>query len=184
MTDVQTEPIPEFDVDELHLRLQTPDQADEYFKLMKQNVDYLEPWTSSYYRTVDEASNIEVMAETFREYQEGSAYVFGVYDAGQLCGVVDIRGLNEEAGPVVGYWIDEAHRGKDIAPRAMLGVIDFVQAIHPFGSVDLHTNIDNKASVRVAEKMGFVLQGEAVLNGKQKKHFRKEMPVREPASTS
>jgi RimJ/RimL family protein N-acetyltransferase len=56
----------------------------------------------------------------------------------------------------VGYWIDKAYWGKGIATEALKELLDIV-TIRP-----LHARAvkDNKASIRVLEKCGFVISGE------------------------
>jgi RimJ/RimL family protein N-acetyltransferase len=56
----------------------------------------------------------------------------------------------------VTYWIDKAYWGKGIATAALSQLLDIV-TIRP-----LHARVvkDNKASIRVLEKCGFVISGE------------------------
>ena len=184
----ETTQLPEFDVDELHLRLVTLDDADAVYQLIERNRENLAPWVGWVNQEFDEAKNRQFIQENLDNYERGVAYAMGVYDKGVLCGVVDIRGLgpdySSEGRTEVGYYVDKEYRGRGIAPRATSALIDFARERHNFDTVILHTYKDNMASSRVAEKLGFVFEKDVVTDGVEEKKYKKELGPRGQTKTS
>ncbi|MEP6976744.1 MAG: GNAT family protein [Thermoleophilia bacterium] len=90
---------------------------------------------------------------------EGAGNV-GVFDAatGDLLGACGFRG--DEAGRAeFGYWVASAHRGRGVAPRALRVLARWVAENTAVGRFQLHADVENIASQRVAEKAGFTREG-------------------------
>ncbi|MEO1045931.1 MAG: GNAT family N-acetyltransferase [Pseudomonadota bacterium] len=79
----------------------------------------------------------------------------------QLVGCCGL-GETDQGEAEIGYWIARAHWGQGYATEAAGAVIEIARTI---GHRQLHCGhfIDNPASQRVIEKLGFVQQGPAVL---------------------
>jgi RimJ/RimL family protein N-acetyltransferase len=75
-------------------------------------------------------------------------------DADTLVGVVNVR--LTDAPPTVGYWIAPGARGRGIATAATSAIARWTFAVHAPARIALHVEPENRASVRVAEKCGFV----------------------------
>jgi ribosomal-protein-alanine N-acetyltransferase len=90
---------------------------------------------------------------------EGSGNV-GVFDAetGELLGACGFR-ADEFGRTEFGYWIASAQRGRGIAPRALLLLVRWVVENTDAKRLQLHADVDNLASQRVAEKAGFTREG-------------------------
>ena len=67
----------------------------------------------------------------------------------------------------VNYWIDTTHAGKGLATKAIEAILDHAFADMPMGlglhKVRAQICLDNHASVRVAEKLGFTNSGQTDL---------------------
>lgn len=59
----------------------------------------------------------------------------------------------------VGYGVHPLHRGRGYAPEAVRGLTRWVFATTSLRRIELRANLDNTASLRVAEKAGFVREG-------------------------
>jgi len=60
----------------------------------------------------------------------------------------------------LGYALfDEKHRGKGLMTEAVGLVVDYVFKAHRVNRLEIRCDVDNKASARVAEKLGFVHEG-------------------------
>ncbi|WP_162642014.1 GNAT family N-acetyltransferase [Streptosporangium sp. 'caverna'] len=59
----------------------------------------------------------------------------------------------------VGYGVHPLHRGRGYAPEAVRGVAGWVFAATELHRIELRANLDNVASLRVAEKAGFTREG-------------------------
>jgi len=147
--------------DHVTLRLITQGAASEVYRLIRDNLSYLEPWVGWATEAFDEAANRRFIQDNIDAYHEGTAYAMGVYDDGALQGVVDIRNLDTpKATPEVGYWLAEKAQGKGLATRSVQALIDFSRAHHDINTIVLHTLPGNEASGRVAERLGFMYEGE------------------------
>ena len=90
---------------------------------------------------------------------EGAGNV-GVFDAvtGELLGACGFRG-DEEGRFEFGYWVARPRRGHGIAPRALMLLARWVAENTGAGRLQLHADVENIASQRVAEKAGFTREG-------------------------
>jgi len=93
--------------------------------------------------------------------RKGTALPFVVTYGGRLAGQINVSNIVHGAlrSCTVGYWVDGALAGREITPTALALVID-----HCFGPVGLHrVEVDirpeNKASLRVVEKLGLRREG-------------------------
>ncbi|MEU7749501.1 GNAT family N-acetyltransferase [Nonomuraea sp. NPDC049158] len=59
----------------------------------------------------------------------------------------------------VGYGVHPLYRGRGFAPEAVRGLVDWVFATTELRRIDLTANLDNLASLRVAQKAGFTWEG-------------------------
>lgn len=80
---------------------------------------------------------------------------------GELAGTV--AGFNRDGKRRVGYWLGKAYWGKGIASRALAELLKE----EPMRPLYAHVAKSNRASYRVLEKNGFVIDGETTveLNG-------------------
>jgi ribosomal-protein-alanine N-acetyltransferase len=91
----------------------------------------------------------------------GTSIPFGVFLDDELCGQVNVGNVVRGAfnSAYLGYWVARSVAGRGVMPTAVAMVAD-----HCFQSAGLHrleANIrpENSASVRVAEKCGFTVEG-------------------------
>ncbi|MFD8562099.1 GNAT family N-acetyltransferase [Streptosporangium canum] len=59
----------------------------------------------------------------------------------------------------VGYGVHPMHRGRGYAPEAVRGLVRRLFESTTLRRIELRANLDNTASLRVAEKAGFVREG-------------------------
>lgn len=76
---------------------------------------------------------------------------------GELAGTV--AGFNRDGRRRVGYWLGRAYWGKGIASRALAGLLKE----EPIRPLYAHVAKSNRASFRVLEKNGFVIEGETTV---------------------
>jgi ribosomal-protein-serine acetyltransferase len=98
--------------------------------------------------------------EAERRWDEGLSYNFAVRDAG---GVVGGFGLDIHAGEgrigEIGYWIRTDRASRGYATEAGQALIDFAFAGLGLYRLELRAGVENLASQRVAEKLGFHREG-------------------------
>jgi len=151
----------------------------ELFEQLTDGVVTLRPWRMDDVPALVEACNDETLhhwlpmmpfpyrEEDGREFigsqpqrnAEGAGNV-GVFDAGtgELLGACGFRG-DEAERTEFGYWVASAQRGRGIAPRALTLVTRWVAENTGAKRLQLHADVENIASQRVAEKAGFTREG-------------------------
>ena len=101
--------------------------------------------------------------DSVRHWRDGVAANFVVTDAdtGVLLGGCGVIRLDEAGGATeIGYWLTVEARGRGVMTRTVELVADWV--LHDLGRarLELQADVRNTASQRVAERAGFVREGE------------------------
>ena len=134
-------------------------------ELRLRNQHWLEPWEpSSPYAWVDRHSTAawpQLNSALRKAARTGTMLPLMITYGGQLAGQITVSNIvhGVQRSCTVGYWVDGALAGRGITPTAVALVID-----HCFSSVYLHrVEIDirpeNRASLRVVEKLGLRREG-------------------------
>ena len=96
------------------------------------------------------------------EARQGRSFSFAIWHQRNLVGQISLGGLIYGAmrGGHIGYWIDKNYANRGFTTQAVTAVTEF-----SFTSLDLHRieiNVrpENAASRRVAEKAGYIFEGE------------------------
>jgi ribosomal-protein-alanine N-acetyltransferase len=96
-----------------------------------------------------------------RRARQGQLLGYGVEFEGELVGQLTVSALTwgSMCSGHIGYWVDQKAAGRGIIPTAVALTVD-----HCFGRLGLHrleVNIrpENRASIRVVEKLGFRPEG-------------------------
>ncbi|MCB0994584.1 MAG: GNAT family N-acetyltransferase [Acidimicrobiales bacterium] len=120
-----------------------------------------------------------------RERQLGTAFGFGVFVDGALCGEMNINSI--QRGPFqncyVGYWMDEAQAGNGYTPEALVVAMQFAFDQLRLHRVQVAIIPRNGPSNRVVAKVGIRSEGVAVryleINGQWEDHTRYAMTAEE-----
>jgi ribosomal-protein-alanine N-acetyltransferase len=150
------------------IRPTAPEDAREQLRLRLANREHTGPWDpvrdESFYTEAGQRLELDLDQ---RSWAAGSAYAFGILDleAGErLIGRVALS--NVVRGPwqnaTLGYWIDKDSLGRGHAPRAVRLVLRFAFEHAGLHRVQPAIIPRNHRSVRVAEKVGFRLEGRAL----------------------
>ncbi|CAL9526970.1 hypothetical protein SUDANB121_03972 [Nocardiopsis dassonvillei] len=129
------------------------------------NAEWLRPWEPTYpempLRSTGLSPYVAMIQAIRREARQGLSMPWSVYYEGRFVGQLSVGGIvwGSARSAQVGYWIDSAHAGRGITPTAVALAVD-----HAFFRVGLHrveANIrpENRASRRVATKLGFRDEG-------------------------
>lgn len=143
----------------LRLEPVEPRHTDALWEATEASLEELRPWL-----VWAPAATLETTAafteEALRDWEEGLAFHFAVFEDGDMIGAIGIDVLRpiHRLGEL-GYWIrsDRAARGRMTeAGRALL---DFGFSVLDLYRMELRAGVDNLASQRVAEKLGFQREG-------------------------
>lgn len=161
--------------DSVELRLQTVDDAEIEWSLVSANLEYLSKWvewaTPDYTFTQVQSD----MADNLSKFESGQMYAMGIYVNDELVGNVDVRNIEDGKSAEVGYLLAESFTGRGIMTKCVQALMNFAQAKHDIRTFYLNTYIDNQASRKLAERLGFVLKSDhRAANGKTECYCEKK----------
>ena len=148
--------------------LRTPRASDyeAWAALRRTSYAYLQPWEPTWPEDdLTRAAFKRRLSIYAREMEAGNAWPYFIFaDVDQaLVGAITLsnvrRGVAESG--TLGYWIGQPHAGRGLATAAVRAMVG-----HAFDELNLH-RVEaacvpgNRASRRVLEKSGFVLEGQA-----------------------
>ncbi|MDH2429724.1 GNAT family N-acetyltransferase [Sphaerisporangium sp. TRM90804] len=97
-------------------------------------------------------------------WRSGQGIHLAMVADGMIVGAVSLfRTVWGSGTTEIGYGVHPAHRGRGYAPEAVAGLTEWALTHGGLRRVELRANLDNPASLRVAEKCGFTREG--VLRG-------------------
>ena len=146
--------------DNIKLKLLTFCNSVEFFELIKKNKSHLEHFMPR----IKENNSIEdtekVIALFLRQLVENNGFRAGILFQDKLVGIVGLKYIDWiNRKTEIMYWVDKDYLGKGIATKCVRKVIDIAFNEYDLNKVIIKSSVDNKASIRVAEKCGFSLEG-------------------------
>jgi RimJ/RimL family protein N-acetyltransferase len=112
------------------------------------------------YRREHAVGFVTEFAPSVRE--SGAGLVRTIELDGELAGMIDLKGADWRSREAeIGYWAAPAFRGRGVLTEATAGLACWALTEQSFERVVLRVAPGNKASIRVAEKAGFVYEGTA-----------------------
>ncbi len=158
-------------IDHLVLKDLGTDQADRFFEHIQENLeDYSDtiPFVS---RTHTAATMREIIARNLQRQAEGESELYTLWDGDRMAGYFLVREKEKEAKwAEIGYMIGKEWRGKGITKKICDLLIEELFVQQGMQKVVICCNDDNLASIGMAKKLGFQLEGNLrnhyVVNGK------------------
>lgn len=126
------------------------------------NASWLGPWEATHPDITEVAPSFGQMVRTFRREARGGRMLPFVIDLdGELVGQLTVAGISWGSlrSAHIGYWVDRAVAGRGITPTAVALATDhcfFTLRLH---RVEVNIRPENRASLRVAQKLGFRPEG-------------------------
>jgi ribosomal-protein-alanine N-acetyltransferase len=125
-----------------------------------------------------------------RERQLGGGYGFGIFLAERLVGEITLSSI--QRGPFqsgfLGYWVDQEMAGRGLVPESVVVMLRFAFAVLGLHRIEVAIVPRNRASRRVAEKLGLREEGVALrfleIDGRWEDHVRYAMTAEEWAERS
>jgi len=158
-----------------------------------QNRDWLAPWEATIPSVPDEdapdvrqlPSYFEMVRTLNSEARAGRSYSFAIWHRRNLVGQISLGGviLGAMRGAHIGYWIDKNYANRGFTTQAVLAIADYSFDALKLHRVEINLRPENAASRRVAEKSGFIFEGERPrylhIDGSWRDHitFVKENPA-------
>ncbi|MFJ3924958.1 GNAT family N-acetyltransferase [Streptomyces sp. NPDC090022] len=153
-------------IDGVELRIVGPDDAAGLAEALVRNRAYLSPFEpvrpEAFYTERGQWERIE---QQLQGRAEGRLLPFVLVDAATGAPLGTMNLSNIQHGPLssgcLGYWVDEACRGKGLATAAVHEVCRIAREEIGLHRVEANTLLDNHASQRVLTKAGFLAYGVA-----------------------
>ncbi len=158
-----------------------------------QNRDWLARWEATIPSVPGEdAPNLRQLPSYFEmvrtlnsEARAGRSYSFAIWHQRNLVGQISLGGviLGAMRGAHIGYWIDKNYANRGFTTQAVMAMADYSFDALKLHRVEINLRPENAASRRVAEKSGFIFEGERPrylhIDGSWRDHitFVKENPA-------
>jgi ribosomal-protein-serine acetyltransferase len=133
--------------------------AREVWEAAQSSMVELRPWMAwAATPTLEETERFASKAED--QWASGAAFHFSILENGSVIGgtSIEVRAPVERIGEL-GYWIRSDRCGRGFATEAAASLVDFAFEIIGLHRLELRAGVGNRASQRVAEKVGFQREG-------------------------
>jgi ribosomal-protein-alanine N-acetyltransferase len=147
------------------LRIRDKSQWD---RVRSTNRQWLTPWEATLPTVPGDDSSMDLprffqmVNFNNREGRAGRAVSLIIWYQGQLVGQITMGGITYGAsrGAHIGYWIDSAHANQGITTKAVETMTNYGLDVLHLHRIEINLRPENVASRRVAEKVGYHLEGE------------------------
>lgn len=142
----------------LLLRCWSPDDAAELLAAIHADLEQLRPWLPWAGRyPISLEDQLAELRQMRRRFDADEDFCYGVFDraGGALVGGCGLHARSGPASLEVGYWLRAGRWGQGLATELAAALVRAAVAVHRVERVDLRCAPDNRASARVAEKLGF-----------------------------
>ena len=132
--------------------------AEPLWEATRGSLETLERWMP-WAQKASEANSREFTERSEADWDAGTDYAFAVLKDGRYLGGVGLHMDRLDGLGQIGYWIrtEQVRNGYATEAAGALLVLGFEKA--GLYRLELRAGVDNKASQRVAEKLGFVKEG-------------------------
>jgi ribosomal-protein-alanine N-acetyltransferase len=147
--------------DEVVLRpLKTKDSR-ELERLILGNRDWLKPWEATNPYGPNKFDIRQMVRGLIRQRDDQSGLPFIIEYQGQIAGQLNIANIlyGSVSSAVLGYWIAPEFAGKNITPTAVALAVDYLFSEVGLHRIEIDIRPENKASLRVVQKLGFRYEG-------------------------
>ncbi len=152
----------ELDAGPLVLRRWREEHADAVIAAVNESIDELRPWMPWAAGTVGPGER-EFIRQSGPRFDEGREFAYGIFDRrdGTLLGGCGMHRRHGRHEVEIGYWIHSAHTGRGYAALAAGALTDAAFRHLPEVAITvIHCDVANRASARVAEKLGYLHAGD------------------------
>lgn len=165
----------------LYLRELTPDDAEMFCDFLLKNKDHFEDSGPAYNdEYTDAAFHRKQLERSQAESLDGRHYKFGLIkqtDKNNIIGTVALSNIvmGNFCSCFLGYRIDKDECSNGFATEAVSEVTKFAFKMLKLHRIEANIIPENKASIQVVTKLGFVYEGASekylLINGKWQKHL-------------
>ena len=144
------------------IRCWNPKDAALIQSAINASVDSLLPWLPwAKDEPKDYTSKIDLLRYFRGSFDLGKDFVYGIFNADES-EVLGGCGLHTRAGKYafeIGYWVNKDYQNKGYATEITRGLVKTAFELSDIDHINIHCDVDNAASLRVIEKVGFRKEG-------------------------
>lgn len=131
-------------------------------EVRQRNTAWLRPWEATQPDpTAPPPTFISMVSALRAEARAGRVLPFVVTYEGRLVGQVTLGGVTYGSlrAAHIGYWVDQSVAGRGVIPTAVALASDHAFSVLRLHRLEIAMRPENRASQRVAEKLGFRIEG-------------------------
>lgn len=125
------------------------------------NRAWLQPWEATIPGGATSFDMRLGIRRLLQQYRDGGGYPFVMEYEGELAGQLNVWGVARGSlcSATIGYWVGERFAGKGITPTAVALATDACFTEYGLHRMEICIRPENKASLRVVQKLGFRYEG-------------------------
>lgn len=145
---------------ELLLILLQLKDAQSLYHMIETGRNHLEPWLP-WIRGIRSVQDAEgYIARSLLDFSSRRQIHFGIWHRAQLAGSVTVERIDPHHRIAeLGYWLAQAYTGRGWMNCSVSRVIQYLFDQHDINRVEIRCETDNAASIQVARRLGFQLEG-------------------------
>jgi len=145
----------------ISIRLVKPRDAKVLQAELLGNRSWLRPWEAT---SPDGAVSFDMRAgirRLLQQYRDGGGIPLVMEYDGEVTGQLNVWGIarGSLASATIGYWVSERFAGRDITPTSVALATDLCFSELGLHRMEICIRPENRASLRVVEKLGFRYEG-------------------------
>lgn len=146
---------------DVSLRIVRGRDAKQLEKLVLSNREWLRPWEATNPNGPTSFDFKAQIKSLLRQMEANEGLPFLIFYKDEVVGQLNVANIlhGSVSSCVIGYWVIPQVAGKGITPTAVGLVMDYVFNIVGLHRVEIAIRPENKASIRVVEKLGLRLEG-------------------------
>lgn len=146
---------------EISLRVIKSRDAKTVERLVLSNREWLRPWEATNPHGPTSFDFRAQIRGLLRQLENDEGIPFLILYKGEVVGQLNVANIlhGSVSSCVIGYWIIPEVAGKGITPTAVALAMDYVYKVVGLHRVEIDIRPENKASVRVVEKLGLRYEG-------------------------
>ena len=146
--------------EDILLRVFRPQDAPQLYEAVRESLEQLKPWMSWATEGYTEMTAREYISIARARWDEHTFYAFAITRADRILGACTLSSIH----PIyhfcnLGYWVRSSCCGQGIAGRAAKLAARFAFEQLGLIRVEIVIGVENRASLRVAEKIGAHYEG-------------------------
>lgn len=111
------------------------------------------PWVDA---TQSVADTVEFIEGSQLRRSAGEAYVYGIWEDLEFCGVIDLHAVDElNACAQIGYWLKPEARGHGLVTQAAAALLGISFEILGLERIEIRCAVGNEASASIPLRLGF-----------------------------